>query len=694
MINKHRFLLISLRVLFLFVMGMFVAIVIALSQVNLETMRGNIINILRDSTGMDVEISGDVSWKFSLRPRIELNKVRIPNAEWANEEYGFSATKIDVTLNLLSLFRARPTIQNIKVYDAKISVEQNDNGEYSIMPKMIANDDADDSKPDTNHSKKKYPLKDPGLGGIEVKNLDANILGKSYSMSGFAIHYMPARDAREYIGWFKIKEDITPFVVSYSPYNSERRVYPVRFAVSTGGDALIANVALEGTSLAPIDFIIKGDVRNIGEIGYLIGVDLESVPSFHVDIAGGYDWQKLSLRKSSLTVNGNTISFGGVVNWAGTRPVIDADISSRHISLVEIFPKLYGGRAYVAPDRPLNVFHDTPLFGEWFARVDGKLSVSLDEFIVYRELDIAELNVKMKLKDGTARVDASTTFANGPIRVGMDAFVHDDGNIDATAGFQGRGISIGELLKQLRVDGIISELPVNVDGYVRASGKNLSDVMQTITGPVRAYSSAPGYAHSELVAYMYGRDFLTALMGSITNLFRSNKNDDQIKIKCAVVNTKLRSGVAETRNGAVVETPVLNVRLAGNINLGDEKMKLALTTVPVSGLKLSLTGNVVNSMEITGSLAEPSIQISGAAVAGRALSATGLGLLLAPFTGGIGLVAGAGVGLLAGDLLENWLADPHPCETAMKSGAPEMDGDAPWMNVPVAELAESMLDKE
>lgn len=691
MISKQKLFLMGLRVLFLFVMGLAVAVVIALSQVNLETMRGNIIGILRDATGMNVEISGDVSWKFSLRPRIELNDVRIPNAEWAANKYAFDATKIDVTLNLLSILRNRPTIQNIKVYNAKIFIEQDDKGQYSVMPKLVANNDV--SVASSGNARKLYPFKEPGLGGIEIINLSANILGEHYSMAGFAFHYVPSRDAREYAGWFKATNHITPFVVSYMPYNAERRVYPVRVAISTGGDALIANIALEGTSLAPIDFIIKGDIRNTEAIGHIIGMNLDFMPNMRVNISGGYDWQKLSLRKSSITVHGNTLAFSGTVNWTGTRPVINADVSSSHISLIELFPHLYG-HEYVRPNRPLNVFHDVPLFGKWFAHIDGDVHIALDEFIVYRELDIAKLDLKLRMNHGMGRLDIKTTFANGPIQIGADGFVNDDGNIDATLGVMGRDISIGELLNQLRIDNIISELPVNVDGYFHASGATLSELMQTVTGPVRAYSSAPGYAHSALVSYMYGKDFLTALMDNIANLFTSNKNGDQIEIKCAVVNTKLRSGAAETRNGAVVQTPVLNLRLAGNINLGAETMKLALTTVPVSGLKLSLTGNLVNSMEISGSLAEPSIQISGAAVAGRALSATGLGLLLAPFTGGIGLVAGAGVGLLAGDLLENWLADPHPCETAMNSGAPSMTGDAQWMNVPIDELVNSVLNKD
>ena len=113
--------------------------------------------------------------------------------------------------------------------------------------------------------------------------------------------------------------------------------------------------------------------------------------------------------------------------------------------------------------------------------------------------------------------------------------------------------------------------------------------------------------------------------------------------------------------------------------------------MPVRGIKLSLTGKVVNSIEISGNLAEPDITVSGAAVAGKVASATGLGLLIAPFTGGIGLVAGAGVGWLAGDLLENWLADGDPCKTALKRGAPEYRNDPEWMNEPIENLISGVL---
>ena len=679
-----------MRVLVLFVMGLVVAVVVALSQINLESLRSSVLTVLQDATGLPVEIDGAVSWKLSLRPQIELNRVRVPNADWAHHENAFSAEKIDVTLDLISLFRDRPTIQNIKIYDANICVEQNAGGEFSVVPNI--GDVATDAGKSVDVPAD-FPFAASGLGGLEIQNLSADFLGTQYDIDGVQIRYMPREDTLEYSGWLRNDGDVFPFIVSFSKYNAERKVYPVRIAFATGGDALIANVALEGTSKAPIDFIIKGDIPDVVALGNMFNLDLQPMPTMSVNIAGGYDWQKLTLRNSSLTVRGNTLAFSGVVDWSGDLPKLTATIESKSISLLELFPDLYG-RSWVHPNRDLNVFHDIPLYGTEYLKFNADLHVMLDNFIVYRDFNLRDMDAHVKLENGHARIDATTVIADGAVRAAANVDINPDGRLYIDLGGTGRGIVIGNLLNQIKIRDFISELPVNFDMYVQANGTNLSEIMQTITGPVQIYSAAGGYAHSALVSNIYGTDFLTTLRHSITDLFSSEKKYNQINISCVSINTKLRNGLIETQNGVALETNAINVRLAGSLDLGNENIKLALTTVPVRGLKLSLTGNVVNSIEITDNLAEPTVQISGAAVAGKVASATGIGLLLAPFTGGIGLVAGAGVGLLAGDLLENWLADSNPCETAMKRGAPAQRDDPEWLNVSVGDLVNGILNQD
>ena len=690
--RKRRKFLSVLRLLGVFLGGLAVAIFIALNNVKLETLRGTILNIMRDATGLPVEIDGSVSWVFSLRPQIELKDVRVPNAEWAHEKYAFDAKKIDVTLNLISLLRNRPTIQNIKIHDAKIALEQNADGKYSIVPESDEKDVNSDEKSESK-SPTKYPFPEISLGGVEVYNLKANLIGEKYSVPDFNIRYMFRHGKREYSGWLKNGTNIFPFVVSFSEYNSERKVYPLSIAFTTGGTPLIANVALEGTSKLPIDFVIKGDVPDFAAFGAAIGRDWIELPPMAINASGGFGNKKITLRKSSIAVRGVNIDVSGEYNWSKSVPNIVAKISAGDVSLIKVFPNLYGHGTWVHPKRDLNAFKDIPLYGKELSQTNVQLNINIKSLVVYRDLTLSGVDLKLNVLDKNGRIDLSTDMAGGNIKIASDFDVNNDGLINGQAAINAVNVYVGKILEQVREYDFISDLPVGIKAYVMAHGHDLSEIMQTITGPVQIQSSDIGYAHSDLVAYIYGKDMLTSLRHGIQDLFNSKKKHDQIKISCLAINTKLRNGLAETKNGVAVETNAINARLAGSLDLGQETIKLALTTVPVRGLKISLTGNVVNSVEITGNLSEPDVRVSGLSVAGKVASATGIGLLLAPFTGGISLVAGAGLGLVAGDLLENWLADDEPCKTAMKQGAHPHRDDPDWMNMPISELLDGVFNE-
>ena len=689
--RKKRSFLVILRLLGLFIGGMAVAVFVALSSVNLETLRGSILNVLRDATDLPVEIDGTVSWRFSLRPKIELRDVRVPSAKWAHEKYVFDAKKIDVTLNLVSLLRNRPTIQNIKVHDAKINLEQNTNGKYSVTFESNESEISESESAKEVKSPSKYPLPEINLGGVEIYNLQVNLIGEKYSVEDFNIRYMLRDGKREYSGWLKNGTKIFPFVVAFSEYNSERRVYPLSVAFTTGGTPLIANVALEGTSKMPIDFVIKGDVPDFAAFGKAIGRKWIDLPPMIVNASGGFGNDKITLRKSSVAVRGVNFDISGEYDWAKSVPNIKLNINAGDVSLTKLFPNLYG-RTWVHPNRELNAFKDTPLYGAELSYVNLDLQVKVKSLNVYRELTLNNIDLKFIDSNKTGRIDLSVGIAGGDVKIASDFDLNTDGLINGQAAINANNVYIGKILSQVRENNFISDLPVSIRGYFMAHGHNLSEIMQTITGPVQLQSNGVGYAHSDMVAYMYGTDTLTTLRHNVQDLFSSEKKYDQIKISCVAINTKLRNGVAETKNGVAVETGAINARLAGSLDLGREKIKLALTTVPVRGLKISLSGNLVNSVEITGNLSEPDVRVSGLSVAGKVASATGIGLLLAPFTGGLSVVAGAGLGLVAGDLLENWLADSEPCETAMKSGAPSRRDDPEWMDIPLSELMDGVFN--
>ena len=687
--KKH---LLLLRVIAFFFMGLFVAIGIALYQLDLESLRGNILSALRDNTNMPIEIDGKISWNFSLRPEIELNDVRIPNADWAKNKNMFTAKKIDVRLDLLSLFKSHPVIRYIKVFDAKIAIEKNDKDEISV----VFNNSQTPEKPSYTEDKETtiYPVDQLPFGGLDIENLSVNLYGDKYELSSFGISNYMRHSNREYSGWVKPYETNLPFVIQFSEYNSERKIYPVRIAFATGGEPLIMDVALEGTSKMPIDFIIRGEIPNINKSGKWFNVDIINLPKINLNIAGGIDRKKISFRKSSISLAGSSIDFSGTYDWSKAVPVLKAKISSDMINLYKSFPDWYGvGKEWIHPNRELHIFNNMPLFGEFLYNIDADLNVNMKHFIVYRSLDLFDMDVKLKVKDHKAHADIKVGIGDGVVDAVLISDIYEDGMYDATLAAVGNNIYIGTIIDQVDVKNILSGLPCHVDLFVKARGKDMSEIMQTITGPVLVYSTDRGFAHADLVEYMYGGDFLTTLRHSVEDMFTGNKRD-MIQIDGAVVNVILRDGLIETQTGVAVETRVINMRLAGTLDLGKETIQLSLATVPVRGLKLSLSGNLVNAMQITGNLAEPDFKVSGAAVAGKVGSAVGIGLLLSPLTGGLSIAGGVIAGVLAGDLLEGWLADDNPYKTAKEKGAQKKFEDPDWLRQPVQVLSNSLFTEK
>ena len=673
-----------LRIISLFFLGLGVAVIIALSQVSLESLRGHVLAVLRNATGYPVQIDGVVSWKFSLRPRIELNQIRIPNEPWAQEQYGFSAERMDITLNLISLLRNRPTIQSVKLYDVAVNVEKDATGKLSLQ--TIDNDEQRASEEETDKIVEKFPVQDSPFEKIEIQNLSVDDGANKLFLSGAQLRYMQKKNQREYHGWIKPENDVYPFIISLDEYNPDTKVYPIKVALSVGGNALIANVALEEKSKIPIDFIVKGDVVDFRLLKYFAGIDLAGFPKVSINISGGMpDSNKLIIRKSNISIRETDMDFSGVYDWSGKVPMINFNVSGKKVNLVKLVPEMYSG--WVRPDRELNVFHDMNLHGADIKKYNLDINLDLKHFIVYRNIDLKNTIVKISYKNQKGRVDANVGIAGGNMRVGSDFTIDDMGRIFAKTGVKTQKLTLGKLMDELKIHDFIVGVPMDIYAYLESDGTNMSEMMQSVTGPVVAYSVDKGYAYPKLVENIYGADVLTTLRHNIQDLFTEDKKHDKARISCLVTNVKLRDGDIKTRNGVAIETNTINARLAGDLNLGQETIDLALTTVPARGLKLSLTGNVVNTVEIVGNLAEPDIQINGAALTGKVVSATGLGLLLMPFTGGVSFVAG----LFAGGLLENWLSDSEPCKTALEKGAPVQEDDPEWMDVPVQELVTRVI---
>jgi hypothetical protein len=465
-------------------------------------------------------------------------------------------------------------------------------------------------------------------------------------------------------------------------------------AFADRGNPIVADVALEATSKIPIDFVLKGTLKNPREFASHFGIEIPDLPAATLNLAGGLGRKKMTVRKLSLDLGGNDFSASGAYDWSGKIPKITLNLKSTNINMPELFPDIYKpGPKWIRPKRPLNVFKDVPLYSHRLREYDADISIDVTNLHIYRNMSARNIYAKGALANGALDLRAGLNYAGGDALARVRA-TDVNGGISIAAAGAGRSVHIGRVFESIGEKNFVSELPMDFEFYAEGGGETLSELVANTWGHANAYSTGLGYAHSELVAYLYGQDFLTFIQNSIDDAFRAKKKHNTVDINCVAANLKIRAGRIETDRGIAVGTAIVNIRAKGWADFGKERLKVAFVTTPVRGLKLSISGNVVNSLEITGNLAEPDVRVSGTKLVSKVVTATGIGLFLAPFTGGLSLVAGAGVGLLGVDLLESWVADSMPCHTAREQGAPSESGDPEFMRRPVKELVEEMINSE
>ncbi|MCL1902742.1 MAG: AsmA family protein [Alphaproteobacteria bacterium] len=688
--NKKQLFIFIVRACVLFFGILSVSLIIALTQVDLETLRQDITASMRATTGMPVEIRGAVSWKFSLRPRVTLKDVVIPNAEWARNENGVQIDEVIATLDLISVFRNRPVIQNVRMIGMRVFLEQNSAGAWSIAldQSALSREPEPGAIP--------YDI-DIGLESLELVNPIVTVIKRggqeSWTVHALKIKYKRTDTRVEYSGYLEKEGERYSFIATISELDTERRVFPLRIAIASRTTPVVINAALEGTSHIPIDFILRGTVSNPRALGSLFNLDLPDIPKFDINVNGGFGHSTLTIHRSSITMGNNDLNISGNIDWRQRKPRLSVTLRSNNINLREIYPALYAPEdpPWVHPGRPLNVFKDVPLYSNLLGLFDGDINLDMKNITVYRELKVSNIVSNINIRDSEMNVGFAASVGGGDISAALAA-QDIDGVLYAKGAGQGSGIVAGNIMEQLRENNIISGLPTSFMFYLESRGYDLSEFMSNITGPIKIWSTGAGRALEDMAEYFYGRDFLTAVRQSVTDTVTRSNRHDTLRINCAAVNVKFRDGRMETERGVAIETTEVNIRATGFVDLGRETLNASIVTTPVRGLRISFSGNVVNSMEFTGNMAEPDLRVNRNAVVGRAVAATGVGILLAPFTGGLSIAAGAGVGFLTSDLLKNWLADDNPCRTAKSErGAPSRPGDPAFLNKPLEDLIKTKL---
>src|ERR1051326_781647 len=246
--------------------GVLATLVVALAlfvAFGLDSLRGPITRAVTNATGRELVIDGRIRAVWSwLHPRFRVERVRFANADWAREDWLFSADAVEAEVRVLPLFAGLVVLPQVRLEGAEVNLERDEDGRQNWIP---------DTKTEKDEQKKNSRVRielltldqghlsytDEALDIDLQTDLSTDATGVLFAVTG-TYQGLPLSGSGHSGPVLSLRDESTPF-----PLKAEARVGDTRVAVDGSITGLVelkkieTRVRLSGNSLAELYDIIN-----------------------------------------------------------------------------------------------------------------------------------------------------------------------------------------------------------------------------------------------------------------------------------------------------------------------------------------------------------------------------------------------------------------------------------------------------
>jgi uncharacterized protein involved in outer membrane biogenesis len=615
-----------------------VTIIVIISTTDINQYKDQIIDLVEDATGRNLQIGGDLKFALSLVPTVVVEDVKFSNASWGSKPEMMSLKKFELKVALLPLITGNIQVNKIILIDPEFLLETNKKGtgnwEFFANNKQKKTAEYNDRVPSVVvnevHIENATITYIDGVKGQKTNLLIAQITAESDGINDPLSLIIEA-------AYNELPISVTGHLGSLNQFTSNDN-YPLDLIIEMSD----AHLALNGQINKPMDgkglnFAMKFDVDSLAKLSKLLGSDL---PDFGpINIAGTITDEKDSYSiKSLVLIAGNSDLSGEVTaNLATKHPSITATLNANLIDLAEIT----GDEQKEEATKNTRLFSSVPIPLDTLKSINAKLSLNAKK-IKTNSMMLADTQATVSLKDGVLAIKPlSSLMAGGKLAGSIDLDASGKSAVLSTT------ISLtGFEPNQLNdLNGKLTGAKTDVNFNVRGSGNSVSQIMTNLNG--KLLIKVDKGIITDSITGALGADAFTELV-SMLNPF--SQSSDSTQLQCAVVNFDIKDGIATTNKGIAVSTNQMNMIGSGVINLETEGLDIGIKPEPKEGLGIN-AGKFASFVRVGGSLAypQPTADWTGAL-------STGLSVSTAFATGGLSL--------LAEGLFDRATADADPCATA------------------------------
>ncbi len=635
-----------IKILLVLVVVVVVAVIGLIMTTDINQYKDQIVKVVKDNTGRDFEIAGDLKLAPSLIPTVAIEGVTLGNADWSKEKNMLSVSKFEAQIALIPLLKKNIQVVRLILIEPNIYLETNEQGQGNWV--FSTNKE---TKKEATEQQAGDSGELPGLAVNEVKIEKANIIyldGKAgkkteLNIDEITVNSSSFSDPMELL--VKASFNKTPLQLNGSLGSINNLLDNKNYPVKLGIEVADAKISIDGSIAQPmsakgIDLLTSFEVSKLSNLNNIAGQELPDAGpiSFNgklSDTKSGYAVKAMTAQLMEYKVSGDID-----VSISGERPILNANLSS---DTLDISP--FQGEAKEEKVKKEKVFPSDPLPLEGLKAADVNLTFKTKKLIT-KDLTINDAAISLNLNNGKLKLSKSGKAAGGSLSIKVDL----DGSNGKTA-----VLSNNVDIKQFDISQVpaIQEKKLITGGKtditidLKGSGNSVSQIMAGLNGKILIQTGKGEISSSALK--LASAD---ALMSTLSMLTPGSDSANNSQLECAVVNFKIKDGLASAENGIAMSTSLMNVIGAGTIDLKTEALDIGITPKAKQGVGLNL-GQVASLVRLGGTLANPSPKADAEAALKKGLS--------------VGTaVATGGLSLLAEGLLSDGVADDqNPCDIAL-----------------------------
>ena len=674
-----KYLLIGIPLLVVIIV---VAAIAVLMTIDFNQYKPLIIAETKKATGRDLAIAGDLDLEISLNPAVAVSGVTLSNASWGSRPDMIKVERFEAQIALLPVVFGVIDVKRVVLIGADILLEVDRNGRANFAfapPGAAAADRTQETEP------------------AEKKEMEIPIGVREVVIQGSRIAYNDAVSGARYdvgIGRLTVSGDgpDAPIDLLYEgTYNTAAveltgslgspndlmagKPLPIDLSLRAGGATVSVNGRIgEPMAAKGLDLAIAAKGKQLGDLSALAGTAVPPLGAYSLSTrVTGDPASAVRLAGLKGELAGSDIAGDVTVNLSGSKPAIDAKLSSGTIDLTALGGAASGAGAAAGSAQPAKksdrLFPDDPLPLDGLQAVDARLRFDA-KTIIAAGARLQNASVGLSLKGGNLNVQ--------PLKAEIA-----DGTIDGSMNLDGRAkaaiLAFKATLSKVDLDKLLTQLELtedvegraNIDLGVRGTGNSVRAIMASLDGSA-GLLMGKGRMKDTFLQSMLGGS------GQLLNQVLDRGQKGYTVVECAVADFRITKGLA-TAKALYLDIDPRGVIGEGTVNLGTETLDLT-----IDPRKKRSMDKPVLPVRITGTLAAPKYAVDRAVAAQKLTKA--LGIQLPP-----GLVGGQEQA--EAPLIEGPCAPPAPPAAAQPPVQQETAPAAPPQPQDVLKDAEDQLKK-